>query len=472
MRNSADHLGSADSLEDNQNTTTKEQINNKVKQLNNQRKAHYQMDQSDHQKADDDLERELLEIEISDENDLQNFLDINYPNNIKAKEIAQEYYKRQNEFGVSITGKELLAKINLKLSENRSISTEQQIKTYNEELSQQGKSQTEILSLLILKYQGNESVSKWVENWRNFLRLHQLAETKPPSEHKAIEKIMSSADFTDEFAFQNTLSQISRSTELSAQTKLEISREFNVGSDIDFVDDMDYQLKLVKKHTKAIEREIDTKSIQKESLNSEIQDLENELDTLSTDDPKRKELEEQLEQKKEHLEQTEDEIDRLEKGKPKDTSFQLREGIKAKLNPDGSRSIVIDDEFSLKLPSHRLPLTTTRNLRAINLAFPYKILKELHLEDIIFSPNIENGTVPNKSQRDLAHSIIRSLGIDDTRILSEEDIKSLKKSLIKLKPTGGKSGKEYFISLGVFDVDSQSLNQYRFLNFLKSINKG
>ena len=131
----------------------------------------------------------------------------------------------------------------------------------------------------------------------------------------------------------------------------------------------------------------------------------------------------------------------LRNTKASKTSFVLRKEFSAKLNPNGSRSIKIDENFTIKMPSNWLPFTTTKNLRAINLAFPYKILRNLHVADIIFSPNLENGSVPTKSQRDIGHLILSSLAIDDTKILSEEYIKHLRKSLSFLKPKGGKSPK-------------------------------
>ncbi len=129
------------------------------------------------------------------------------------------------------------------------------------------------------------------------------------------------------------------------------------------------------------------------------------------------------------------------------------------LNQDGSRSIKIrDNNFSIQLPSNRLPFTDTKNLRAINLAFSFKILKEQNLAGFLFRPSLKNNSVPSRSQRGMGHLILSSLEIDDTKILSEENIKQLKKDLSFLNPKNGKSNQENLIELGVFDVSSQSIN--------------
>jgi hypothetical protein len=470
MRNSADSKESADYLIGNVNSPSMELLNYSVKQLENQRKSHEKIEKKEHENADIDLDNEISLLEISNEDELNSFLEKHYQNNPQAKIIAYEYFNEQKLLGFSVSIKTISKHLENKLLENKELSSEEKIKNYKEELSKEGKSQTEILSLLISRFEGNESVSVWVKNWRNFQKLHQFAENKPPAERKAIQNIISKADFSSETAFSSSLAEISQSAEISNETKFEISREFS-GANIKSVGGMDYQLKEIKSHTKAIEKEIGIKFSEKSSLDSEIEGLEDKIDKLPLDDPKRLELEEKLEHKKEVLKETENEIDRLEKGKPKETSFVLREGFSAIQNPDGSRSIKIGENFAIKTPSNRLPFTTTKNLRAINLAFPYKILKDLQIADTIFSLNLENNAVPNKSQRDMGHLILSSLGIDDTKILSEENIKQLRKYLSFLKPQNGKTGQDNLIALGVFDVGSQSLDKKRLRNLLEQIRK-
>ena len=87
----------------------------------------------------------------------------------------------------------------------------------------------------------------------------------------------------------------------------------------------------------------------------------------------------------------------------------------------------------------------------------------------VFSPNLENNAVPSKSQRDMGHLILSSLGIDDTRILSEENIKQLKRNLAFLIPQNGNTPQEHLIELGVFDINSQSLDKAKFRGILKTI---
>jgi len=460
-RKSDELKSSSDSLKENQDSLSIEQLKYREEQQKERSKSREKIDIQEHLKADIDLESDINNlgsnyITISN---LKDFIEENFAGNSEALNYAKKHLERQAMFGAKVSKNKLVEKINQNIDKEDNISTADKIKNFKEQLLKEGKSPTVILQTLIAKFENEEAVSVWVDNWKNYLKLHQFAENKPPAEREAIQKIISKANFSDENSFDVSLIAIAQSTEISSKTKLELAREFG-GSHIDSVDGMDYQLKQVEIHKKAVENQISVKSREKSSLDSEIESLEDELDTLPLDDPKRQELEEKIEQKKEILGQTENEIDRLEKGKPKDISFQLREGFLAKLNPDGSRSIKIDSAgFAIKIPSNRLPFTSTKNLRAINLAFPYLALKNQNIANTIFVPNLDNNSVPTKSQRDMGHLILSSLGIDDTRILSEENIKHLKKDLSVLTPKNGKTGQENLIELGVFDVDSQSLDK-------------
>ena len=426
MGNSADSKESADSLIGNANSPSLEQFNSRVELEKEQRKFHEEIDNQDSKRAEINLTNELSFLGVS-------------------QSVKEKKQIKDNDLDV-----------------DKELSIADQIKNYKEELTKQGKSQSEILSLLILNFENNEIVSKWIKSWRNFQKLHNFAETKPPAERQAIQKIISKADFTNESAFSTSLAEISQSAEISATTKLEIAKEFGGGVHIDSVDGMDYQLKQIKEHTQAIEEEIGLKSREKSSLDSEIENLEDELDTLPLDDPKRQELEGEIEQKKEVLEEIEITINDLKEAKPKNVSFQLREGFNSVLNPDGSRSIkIIDSDFLIKLPSSRWLFSDKKNMRAINLAFPYVALKNQNLAGILFRPNLENGSIPSKSQRDLGYLILSSLGYDDRKILSQENIKQLNKDLSMLNPKNGKPGLENMIEIGVYDVASQSLNKIK-----------
>jgi len=469
MLESADTNVSADYAKRNHAYLTSEHLNYRAKEQEKLRKSYEKTENKEHKKADSDLENELFGLKMIDNNNLKDFIDENYFKNDEILDIAKRYLERQNSLGRNLAKTELKNHLDKEFENKVNISIEDRIKNYKKELIQQGKSQTEILQLLINKYENTDGVETLVNNFKSFLKLHQFAESKPLAERRAINKIIERADLSSSTAFTTSLSEISLSAEISQETKLEISREFG-GAHIDSVDGMDYQLQQVKEHTKAIEQEIDIKSREKSFLDLEIDELEDELDTLPLDDPKRQELETKIEQKKEVLEQTENEIDRLETGKPKGLSFVLRQGFSARLNPDGSRSIRIDNEdFAIKLPSNFLPLTTTKNLRSINLTFPYLILKNQNIADSLFLPNLDNNSAPTKSQRDMGHLILSSLGIDDKRILSEENIKQLKKDLSALTPKNGKTGQENLVELGVFDVASQSLDKGKLKKVLELV---
>jgi len=434
MRNSDELLSSSDSLIENQDSPSLEQINYKKKQQKLQSKSREKIDIQEHQKAELDLKNEL------------------------------------SMFGISLNKKEINSTKNNKIDKNNELSVTEKIKNFKEELTQQGKSQSEILQILISKFENEEAVSTWVENWRSFQKLSVFAESKPPAERRAIENIISKADFTSENAFATSLSQISQSTEISNATKLEISREFN-GAKVFSVDDLDNGLKQQQTRKTEIESAINNKSREKTALNSDIENLETKLEKLPLDDPKRQELETKIEQKKGVLKQTKSDIITLEKAKPKEVSFGLRSGFSAKLNNDGSRSIkIIEADFAIKLPGNFLPFTDLKNLRSINLSFPYRALRNQNIANIIFSPNIENNSVPTKRNRNMSHLILSTLKIDDSKILLENDISQLNKDLLRLTSVkNGKSAEDKFIDLGIFDIQSQSLDKAKFRGILKFI---
>ena len=70
----------------------------------------------------------------------------------------------------------------------------------------------------------------------------------------------------------------------------------------------------------------------------------------------------------------------------------------------------------------------------------------------------------------MSHLILSTLKIDDSQILSENDISQLNKDLSRLtKLKNGTSPKEKLIDLGVFDIQSQSLDKSKFRGILKFI---
>lgn len=437
MRNSLENnsalLKPVDSQES-ADSSTLEQLNNQVKERIKQKDTHKKIENLERNKADSDLENALLSLGVI---------------------ASKDEIKRNNE---SVTG----------VSEE--LSSEDRIKAAKNQFDKQGKSQTEILQLLISKFKNEEAVSVWVVNWENYLKLHQFAASKPPAERQAIQRIISSADFSNENAFATSLNKISNSSEISAQVKLEISQNFDE-KNVSSVNEMDAGLKQIKSQKKLIEKEIGVKSREKKSLENDIDNLEDELKNLSQDAPKRQELEKKLKQKKGVLKQTESEIENLEQEKSKNISFKIRDGFRAKLNKDGSRSIVITSaNFSIKLPSNFLPLTGTKNLNSINLVFPYLALRSQNIAKDIFSPNIKDDSIPSKEQRKMSHLILKSLGIVDKKILSEIKISRLNADLARLTASqSGKTGQECLIDLGIFDIASQSVNKSQLERALKFI---
>jgi hypothetical protein len=251
---------SSDSLSGNHESLSYERQNARAKQKK-QKLIHEKITIQEHQKVDRDLMSKL------------SLLDVEMNNNEKSEDNKN------------------------KSSVEKDISKADQIKNYKELLSLQGKSQAEILKILISKFENDESVSVWVANWKSYLKLHKFAESKPLPERIAINRIISNAGFSNESAFAISLKEISNSSEISTQTKLEISREFD-GTSVTSVNEMDTGLNQIKSQKKQIEKEIGVKSREKSSLQNDIDNLEDELENLSPDDPKRQELEKKLEQKK------------------------------------------------------------------------------------------------------------------------------------------------------------------------------
>jgi hypothetical protein len=468
LENSQPMLQSADSKESavyarhNRPQVTFEQLNFKAKQREKQRVNHEKLEQKDQEKADIELEKDIQELEtqIITNDNIEEFVELNYSGNKKAFEIAQKYLDKQTNFGRIVSETELKNKIEPEIDETNELSNEDKIKNIKEQLIQQGKSPKEILQTLIAKFENEEAVNTWMENWKNFLKLHQYAENKPPAERKAIQQIISKADFTAENSFDTALSEIQNSTEISTETKTDLQKQFGAAN-IQTVSGMDNALNQIKNQKKEIEKQIDSKKSEKESLQSEITDLEKELETLSPDDPKAEELKKKLAEKKKILEQTESEIENLEEEKPEKVSFELRTGFSAQLNPNGSRTInITDSNFAIQLPDNTL-FMSRKNMLSINLAFTYKALNNVGM-DSLFTPKLNNGEVPDKKQRLFSNQILQGLGYKTDVILSQPSINQLEKDLSKLKQKGSNTtGIEDLTTLGIWDNSTQEVNMSR-----------
>jgi len=141
-----------------------------------------------------------------------------------------------------------------------------------------------------------------------------------------------------------------------------------------------------------------------------------------------------------------------------------------RLNENGSRIVTHKESgFEIRLPNNTLPFTDGKNLQAINLMFPYIILKKLNLHHVFF-PLLKSGEVPSRSERRLSKKIIQSLGLTDTSILSSERIESLKRSFIILSTIRKyKSPKENLKQLAIISSKENELKQNTFFRVVEVI---
>ncbi len=468
MGKSADSISeSADSSQRNY-TSRLSNRSNSIKILCKEQK---EFEEKEHHAADKILEEELNllpEKEITLKN-LSDFLDTYFPNNFLAENLARKFLHRYKVFGEIVSEDQLYDHITNNLDTGLDISSEESAILLKETLLASGRSQEEILKTLIETYEDEPELKTFVENWRRFLELWKFAKDKPPTERKAIETIISNSNFTADNSFSLALTQIENSPEISVQTKLDISRKFST-TGINTVRDFDRTLRKEKQYKKSIEKKIQSTNTDIENLNNEISNLNAKLDKLPPDDPKRVELEIQIKEKNELLKNYKQELSILKKAKPNEVQFQLRNDLIAKLNSDGTRSVRIESEnFTIQLPSNRYPLQGEKNLRSINVAFPFLALRSLYISNEIFAPDLVDNGVPTKTQRDMAHLILSSLGIDDSQILSEKDIAQLKNDLSHLVDDSNKTGRESLISLCIYDVPSQQVNKNQLKKALKFI---
>ncbi len=385
-----------------------EQLNSINEHFEKQRKKHKNLVAIHDKKQKEDLkqfEKNLdTEIEIADapvitSNNLQSFFDKHFPRNEDAKKIAGAYLKEQKLFDVTVIESKLKELISERIGfSSDTISKEDEVKALDKKLNEEGKSDIEILQTLISTFGSEESLKNMVGNWLNFLELHRFTQTKPPQEQKAIEDIINNSNFTTVNCFDLALSEIEKSPDISTETKLDIQRKFKT-TGINTVRAFDYTLKQEKKYKKNIEEKIRSRNSDVENLNDEIQNLNTELYKLPTDDPKRSELKARIREKGELLTTYEQELSVLNEAKPGNIQFQLRNDLMGMVNPDGSRSIKIASEnFTIQLPSNNLPLMGAKNLRSINVAFPYLALRSQQISDEIFAPDLVDNSVPQKNK--------------------------------------------------------------------------
>ncbi len=466
---------SADSISESADSSLRNHTPNfsdRSKSVKKVREKQKEFEAKEQELADKSLESELNKIsnKVITSKNLSEFLDTYYPNNFLVEDLSKKYLQRYKVFGENVLEDQLLDHISNNLDTELDISSEESAILLKETLIASGRSQKEILKTLIETYENEPELKTFVENWKKFLELWKLAKDKPPNERKAIETIISNSNFTGNNSFDLALTEIQRNESISYDTKLQIQRKFKT-TGVKTVRDFDKTLRREKSYKKQLERKIQTRNTDIENLNDEINNLNAELDKLPSDDPKRVELEATIKEKHKLLKTFNQELSILHEAKPDSVQFQLRNDLIAKLNPDGSRSVKIQSEnFTIKLPSNKVPLMSDKSLRSINTAFSFLALRSLKISNEIFTPDLVDNGIPTKSQRDTSHMILSSLGIDDSQILSEKEIAQLKTDLSNLVDSNsGKIGQECLIELGVYDVTLQKVNKDQLKKALRFI---
>ncbi len=475
LKNFSDVQRSVNSDMESADSSLRNNTSNLAEQSNirkNLRRQQSYIAEKEREKADKTLNQDLLnipEIVITFEN-LHGFLDAHFPKNVKAKELAEKYIQEYQDMGMLLSKKSLNNYLVKKLSNENAISSEERAIFLKEKLVTQGKSDVEILKTLLTNFRDEPEMKNFVDNWENLLKLHKYAQTKPPHEQKIIQKIISQSDFTSEESFTVALFAIQNHSKISSETKLDIQRSFKTTA-INTIRALDYTLKQEKRYKENLEKRIYSRNSDIQNLNYEIKKLKSDLKKLLPDDNKRAEIEAKIKEKGSLLTLFEHELVELNKAKPENVQFLLREDIKGILNVDGTRSVkIISENFSIQLPSNKLPFSGRRNLGSINTAFPYLALRSLNISDEILHPDLINNSIPLKSQRDISHLILLSLGIDDSQIILESDIKQLKDDLAHLvNSEAGLSGRESLIELGVYNLTIQSVNKTQLKRALRII---
>ncbi len=367
---------------------------------------------------------------------------------------------------------------------NEDVSIAEKIRIYKENLSEKNLPPKQIIQNLINRFEDEKAVSTWVENWKNYLELHDFAETKPEKEKKAIQLILTTADYDNENSFGNTLTAIYESEDVSDQTKFEIHTKFRSYSKYEF-DKKLFSASIDSgeiKSTSDIDRTFD--SIRKEKDEAKInlkklvkleKELQNEItaleEKLKTSKGKEKEkLEAVLASKIKEVEEQEQIKAKLEFQSTQPESFEIRKGFVIMREKDGGRIIRHENsKTEIKLIDSVLPFAGDKNLDSLNFAFPFSILKEYRIEDFFF-PLVENGESPDRRERKLATSMLKQLGINTQEVLSERDLEFLKKAFgIILNARENLSPKENLEAIKIVDSKDSELNESQFAKVLRVI---
>ncbi|GEM_PF-3001253 len=449
-----------------------EQLNSDAKQRENQRKIHQGIENKDRQKADIELESNLSELDggIVDEVNLTEFIEKNYSGSQEAFNAAKDYMLLQQSIGNAVSESDLREVLSNAVKEESVISKGDEVIAFKEKLVAKGKSQTEILSKLIASYEGDESVSVWVENWKQMLALHNYAKSNlDTSDQKAVENILSNVDITSENSFDTALKTIASSSEVSDSAKEKIVTKFG---NISTIKDMDATLTDLKEQKEKLGEVVSRKEENRDLIKSDISKLEAKLNDPEITEQERSDLEKELAEKKQELETVKVEITSLQEQIPEKISFPLRNGFSAVLNSDGSRSIQIDGlNFVLKIPDNKMPFQGRKNVLTVNTAFTYGALRNSGIESL-FNPELNNADVPTRDQRVLCSKILTSLGYPDSEIISELQIVQLNKDLSLLRnKNSNTSGFEDITALGIWDDLNKQIDTNRLTDCLSYINK-
>jgi CII-binding regulator of phage lambda lysogenization HflD len=471
MQRSASSLELADSTRWNPTQAFLNHHNDKAKERKKLCDFHREIEAKEHQKADQDLDREINSLDdFITLKDLPEFIVDNYKGNTETLKTAQEFLMQQISFGLKSTKGELKRKIDSELVENKYLSTADRIIAFKNQLTDQGKPPEFILKSLITKFEKESAFQIWVDNWKKFLRLSELSSSKSPTERKAIQQIIGNADFSDETAFEIALESINENENISLETKYEIAQEFD-GNTANSIAKMDAGLKYMETRKAQIESTLSKQNSLKSQISNELSTLREELNDLAINDPKKEEIEQKIAGKKQLLSQTKSTIKKFESEKPLNVSYPLRKNFLVKLNSNGSRSIILEHtNFEMRLATNSLPFMGTKNLRCVNLSFVCDALFKQGISKEIFSPNLVFGAVPNKSQRDMGHLILSTLGYDDRSILSENDIPLLKTDLSRLTASNDlRTGRECLTDLRIYDPIERRLDKIQLKKALRFI---
>ena len=423
MLPSADSLELAESSGKIHENHSSAPFDSKQKEQNKQTHIHNVISKSEHRQADLDLNSDLARLD-----------DI-----FGEEELLNEDTE---------SGESLFTEV------SNDISFEDHVKALNSQLKTEGKSNSEILNTLLSTFSKEESLTTWVENWKNFQRLHAFAKSKPPKEQRVIEGIISGVDFTSKDSFSQALVQIEENQEISAKTKREIAVKFGK-SEVSSVKQMDGQLKKLKKENQRVVAQIGETESNQTKLSSRLKELDKKLESSSLGSIEMEELEQEKKELKTKLKASQKKLKDLKEKEKSEIGFPLRKGFKAVLEQKGKRFVsALDGTMKVQLPSNRLPFTHMSNLESVNFAFVQNVMSKLGLAKHLMKPPFENGNVPSGELRKFSRRVLEALGFNTGSIITQEEISTLESDLSFLgKVYPVKDSYESLKELGIIEIE-------------------